>query len=167
MGKCSFSVMPIRIFCHDSAVIRSRGHNNNAVPNPSSETARTIASHFSFRFMGSALPAKPITQAIEDARICPSPSVKVFPANLVVSVQCNRDASPSASPYFDAVQIETLVFRLLQEWIFFFEKRPPQLLFHLIFKRCPKKADLFPYTTLFRSFLRHANSDLLPRFGGD
>src|SRR5215831_1077010 len=47
--------MPIRIFCHDSAVIRSRGHNNNAVPNPSSETARTIASHFSLRFMGSAL----------------------------------------------------------------------------------------------------------------
>jgi len=35
-----------------SAFLQGAG---NAMPNPSSETARTIASHFSFRFMGSAL----------------------------------------------------------------------------------------------------------------
>src|SRR6516162_2351306 len=72
--------MPIRIFCHDSAVIRSRGHNNNAVPNPSSETARTAAIHFSFRFMPISL--------VPVARLpCPGGHLQAYSVRLEAQVR--------------------------------------------------------------------------------
>src|SRR5262249_49020026 len=75
------------------------------------------------------LQAKPITEAIQNNRIIPSPSLEYFQANVVVLIQLNRDAAAPANPYFHPLPIlpnQIARFWLFQLWIFQYARRPAQ-----------------------------------------
>src|SRR5262249_1540518 len=157
-----------RISFQDSTVIQSRGHNNNAVPNPTSKTARTIASHFSFRFMCSPLPAKPIAQAIKNAAVDPSHCLETFPTDVFILIQFDFDHAAPAGPNFAPIPIQSPRFRLVQSRTLDFERRKAQFLFEpIVLIEEFLMAHAWSAQDFHHLVLRHANSDLLPRLFGD
>src|SRR5262245_15232289 len=79
-------------------------------------------------------PAKPIAEAIENAAVDPSHSLELFPANAVFLVQFNYDGATSTGPNFgpgpNLNGLFVLTDRLLQQWIFGFERSPAQFICH-------------------------------------